>query len=357
MTWHVSPTTIEAAQTASASAEEALRISREIGWRAGEGFACHCLAQPLSGLGAYARALDIARTGLNVAREIGHQQWLCAMHLVVGTLLREVGKTGEAADHAEAAFAVARSIGSLYWTRVTGAALIELRVRRGELDAAQRLERELVGDTESPCTIALREACFAAARLAFATGDRSRALSLLGGMRAHGSTPALDVLFAEALLASGRLEDAEQVVREAVEIAEASGYRALLWQLYGVLARILTAQGRRSEAEAARDAAGAVVSTIAEDLPETLKGTFVGMVHRTIGVLAKRVGRDEAGLSQREREVAQLVGEGLSNRAIAERLVLGERTVESHVSAILAKLHLSNRAQIAAFIARSDPYQ
>ena len=57
------------------------------------------------------------------------------------------------------------------------------------------------------------------------------------------------------------------------------------------------------------------------------------------------------GLSQREREVAQLLGEGLSNRAIAERLVLGERTVESHVSAILAKLQLSNRAQIAAFIA------
>jgi DNA-binding NarL/FixJ family response regulator len=62
-------------------------------------------------------------------------------------------------------------------------------------------------------------------------------------------------------------------------------------------------------------------------------------------------------LSQREREVAQLLGEGLSNRAIAERLVLGERTVESHVSAILAKLHLSNRAQIAAFVARAHPYQ
>ena len=97
MTWHVSPTTIEAAQTALASAEEALRITREIGWRAGEAFACHCLAQPLSGLGAYARALDIARAGLDVAREIGHQQWLCALHLVVGTLLRDVGQSGHAA--------------------------------------------------------------------------------------------------------------------------------------------------------------------------------------------------------------------------------------------------------------------
>jgi DNA-binding NarL/FixJ family response regulator len=127
--------------------------------------------------------------------------------------------------------------------------------------------------------------------------------------------------------------------------------------LYGLLARILTAQGRRSEADAARDAAGAVVSTITEDLPDTLRSPFIGMVHRTVGVLARRGGQDPAGLSPREREVAQLLGEGLSNRAIAGRLVLGERTVESHVSAILAKLQLSNRAQIAAFMARAHPYQ
>jgi DNA-binding CsgD family transcriptional regulator/tetratricopeptide (TPR) repeat protein len=356
MTWHVSPTTIEAAQTALASAEEALGITREIGWRAGEAFACHCIAQPLAGLGEYARALDIAQAGLEVAREIGHQQWLCAMHLAIGTLLREVGQTADAMEHAEAAFAVACSIGSMYWRRVTAAALIELRVRRGGLDAAERLEREILGSTESPSTIASREAHFAAARLALARGDRSRALSMLVGMRAHGSTPALDVLFAEVLLAAGRLEDAEQVLRDAAEVAQASGYRALLWQLYGLLARTLVAQGRRSEADAARDAAAAVMSTIAADLPDTLRGTFVGMVHRAVGVLARRGGRDDTGLSLREREVAQLLGEGLSNRAIAERLVVGERTVESHVSAILAKLHLSNRAQIAAFIARSHPH-
>ena len=71
----------------------------------------------------------------------------------------------------------------------------------------------------------------------------------------------------------------------------------------------------------------------------------------------ERVGRDDAGLSQREREVAELLAEGLSNHAIAERLVIGERTVESHVSAVLAKLHLSNRAQIAAFMARTRPYE
>jgi DNA-binding CsgD family transcriptional regulator/tetratricopeptide (TPR) repeat protein len=357
MTWHVSPSTAEPAQSALACAEEALGITREIGWRAGESFACHCLAQPLSSLGAYARALDVARGGLDVAREIGHQQWLCAMHLVVGTLLRDVGQSGDAREHAESAFRVARAIGSPYWTRVTGAALIELETRTGQLGAAEQLERALLVDTEPPNTTASRELCLAAARLALARGDVSRALSLLEGMRAGGSTPALDLTFAEALLVSGLAADAEQVARNALELAEVSGYRARLWQLYGLLARILVAQGRRVEADAARDAAGAVVSTITEDLPESLRRPFIGMVHRTVGVLARRGRRDDAGLSQREREVAQLVGEGLSNRAIAERLVLGERTVESHVSAILAKLQLANRAQIAAFVARAHPYQ
>ncbi|TMD79620.1 MAG: hypothetical protein E6I74_14525, partial [Chloroflexi bacterium] len=56
-------------------------------------------------------------------------------------------------------------------------------------------------------------------------------------------------------------------------------------------------------------------------------------------------------LSRREREVAALVAQGLSNRDIAERLFISERTAEGHVEQIRNKLGFRSRAQVAAWVA------
>jgi DNA-binding NarL/FixJ family response regulator len=63
--------------------------------------------------------------------------------------------------------------------------------------------------------------------------------------------------------------------------------------------------------------------------------------------------RVDAPLSPREREVAALVADGLTNRAIAERLYVSERTAQNHVQHILTKLGLANRAHIAAWFTTS----
>jgi DNA-binding NarL/FixJ family response regulator len=60
--------------------------------------------------------------------------------------------------------------------------------------------------------------------------------------------------------------------------------------------------------------------------------------------------RSAKALTPREREVAVLVSQGLTNREIAERLVIGERTVESHVERIMDKLSRHSRAEIAAWM-------
>lgn len=57
-------------------------------------------------------------------------------------------------------------------------------------------------------------------------------------------------------------------------------------------------------------------------------------------------------LTERELEVLQLVAQGLTNGEIAERLVLGERTVGNHISSILSKLHVANRTQAALYALR-----
>jgi DNA-binding NarL/FixJ family response regulator len=68
----------------------------------------------------------------------------------------------------------------------------------------------------------------------------------------------------------------------------------------------------------------------------------------------KAAGRDPlAGLSARERTVLELIGEGLTNRQIGERLFLSEKTVKNYVATLFGKLGLKQRTQAAAYAART----
>ncbi|NYE41769.1 DNA-binding NarL/FixJ family response regulator [Streptomyces fulvorobeus] len=67
----------------------------------------------------------------------------------------------------------------------------------------------------------------------------------------------------------------------------------------------------------------------------------------------KGKGGDElAGLTEQERKILDLIGEGLTNRVIGERLHLAEKTIKNYVSSLLAKLGMERRSQAAAYVAR-----
>jgi NarL family two-component system response regulator LiaR len=99
----------------------------------------------------------------------------------------------------------------------------------------------------------------------------------------------------------------------------------------------------------------------AQELLEAIRDVYRGepTMHPTI---ARKLMRElqrppdlpptEEPLTQREVEVLGFVAQGLSNQEIADRLVISERTVRTHVTNILGKLHLANRTQAALYALR-----
>lgn len=131
------------------------------------------------------------------------------------------------------------------------------------------------------------------------------------------------------------------------------------WRLAASLARVLRGLGRRDEAEHALNAARGIVVDLAEAIEDAaLRATFLressALVPPAAVATPARAAKERfGGLTARERDVAQLIARGMSNRAIAESLVLGERTVETYVGNILGKINFTSRAQVAAWVVES----
>ena len=70
-------------------------------------------------------------------------------------------------------------------------------------------------------------------------------------------------------------------------------------------------------------------------------------------VTRRRADHDDptADLTNAERKVLDLIGDGLSNREIGERLGVAEKTVKNHITSLLAKMGLQRRTQVAAWVA------
>jgi DNA-binding NarL/FixJ family response regulator len=105
-----------------------------------------------------------------------------------------------------------------------------------------------------------------------------------------------------------------------------------------------------------------VAFTAAADLAERIgalsQGRLASQALRRLGVRAWRRGPAGVGggletLSGREREIGRLVASGSSNREIAEALLVSPKTVERHVTNILAKLGLRNRTELASRVGSS----
>jgi ATP/maltotriose-dependent transcriptional regulator MalT len=262
--------------------------------------------------------------------------------------------------------------------------LARLRIRQGRLEEADALlTRAETGVDEQP------ELVLASGALLLARGDSPAAgrlleqrLRPLAEHRSH-LVAALDLLV-DAQLGARDLAAAEVTVRRLTAVAGSTAHDGLRAIARAADGRTATARGevRRATSaledalatwarlempyEAARarlDLANVNADTAAElaveyarqalaafeALGAALDADRTAALLRSLGVVP-RVGAKGVGvLTRREREVLDLLAGGLSNPEIAARLHVSRKTASHHVSSILAKLHLRNRAEAAAY--------
>jgi DNA-binding CsgD family transcriptional regulator/tetratricopeptide (TPR) repeat protein len=351
-----------------ADGQEALRLAREIGWRSGEANTLIYLAYAYGPRGDYAPALKCAWAGLEVAQEIEHGVWLFSAHLALGVIALDLLDLATARQRLEQAMLVADEIGSFFARIAAGFLASTCVVQRDVARAEEVLAAALDAGTPME-TCGQRLAWCARAELALAAGEPVLALQIVDRLIAsagqierygQGCVPRLWHLQGTVLTALGRLDEAEAALDLAGAAAERWGLRPTLWRVQASLGRLHQSWGHRKQAQAAFTAARAIVDDLAATItPSSVRETFLRGAAEHIPQPVRPTPRRAAketfdGLTERERDVATLIAQGHSNREIAAALVVGERTVETHISNILSKLSFTSRHQVAAWATRKN---
>ena len=342
-------------------------------------------------LNACERTLDVDRA----------QQWLGAADQVIrrGNLLAVAGycrahyagiligagRWADAESELRSAIGLLEAHAALRQSAVCR--LAELRVRQGRTeDAAQLLDG--MGHLE--------DAAVPLVRLHLARDEPTIALELLDRLLANGELPdyeegRLRALAVECLLRVQRIDDAQEHSGRLTALADSQASAALRAMAAVARASVCVVSGSgdaracwhdaislfgaaRMPVEVAAARLG-LAALLATDRPEVAMAEAsaafdvldrVGAVGRAdeaaallraLGAPARTGPRRNAGLTKREEEVLGLVGHGLTNVEIGARLYISPKTVEHHVSRLLAKLGLRSRTEAAAYSARSAAHE
>jgi DNA-binding CsgD family transcriptional regulator len=232
------------------------------------------------------------------------------------------------------------------------APIVRLHLARGNVDlAAEKVERSLESSGKSAAAAAalLLRAEVEVARSDVGEAARASAAAAVAASALIGRD---DLVARAAVLSSASARLAGEppdvaAVESAIECFNELGMVLEQAEARAELARAIASERPQSAIEQGRAAMKAFEALGAARHADEAAGML-----RDLGAPGRAAPRTGTALTKREQEVLALLGEGLSNPQIAERLVISPRTAEHHVRNVLAKLELGNRAEAAAYVAR-----
>jgi DNA-binding CsgD family transcriptional regulator len=294
----------------------------------------------------FEEAAVAASETLDLARDLGARNLEMQPNTALAIVAAFQGRLEEARERAEATrqLAVARDLGLRASTATLALALADMSAGRWS-DAVDRLDSLLRADSAAIDAVVVRtipdklEAAIRAGRIE----DARAALALYEARASHLGDVSMvpRILACRALLAGGadatdRFEDALRHGEQARPLD-----LARIQLLYG---EHLRRERRRTDARVQLRAALETFERLrAEPWAERARAEL-----RASGETARK--RDPSTLSQltpQERQVAQLVSEGLSNKEVAAQLFLSPRTIDAHLRRVFAKLGVTSRTQLA----------
>jgi predicted ATPase/DNA-binding CsgD family transcriptional regulator len=337
---------------------EAQRLHQQLDDRVGVARSLNNLGLVAQLQGDYAAASGLHEQALALRRELGDQGNIIYTLNNLGLVARDRSDQAAAHDYYEQALMLARELGDRSGEAILLNNLGELAHDAGELGRARvlyeqslALKREL-GDRRGMATSLLNigkvlrdqgEPLEAAARCRESlvqVWELGLRLDLPGCLEALAGVAALQGAPARA----ARLLGAAEALRETVKTVRPQTEQPAFTR---TVARVRTLLGPTGFAVAWGQGQALPVPRIVEEAL-TIEVEAVQPVPVARSCEAP-LDHEVALLSQRERQVASLLARGLTNRQVAEELIIGERTVDSHVGNILSKLGLSSRVQIAAW--------
>lgn len=342
--------------------EEAITLARQIAAPPAEAFACVQYAIAMGVRGEFERAVLAGQTALSIAIEQGSAQFVAGATRGLGCLYLAFLDYDRAKQWFELGLPSAQETGSSLLLGAVGGGLAETLVALGRLDQAQLTLEALPLHDASWRQIGERTAWTARAELLLARAETEQALTLIDKLitaaphvAEGGVIPKLWLLRAECLSALGRPDEAQALLLAASRTAREAGFWPILGRIELALGKLYHRQQQLKQAQAHYHLAQEVITVLAPKVSdETVRTQFE---QRTMALIpsfqspspSQAAKATYSGLTAREREVAALLAQGLANKAIADKLVLSERTVEKHVENVMGKLGFTSRAQVAVW--------